>query len=86
MKGGKNSEADCLVCEEPILESGEHCEVNEAVFCEGSCQGWLHRKCAGLTHLAFDTRQCVFVLVLHEARKFQISLILLRTYTLSLLL
>ena len=24
------------------------------MFCEGNCQGWLHRACAGLTHLAFD--------------------------------
>jgi len=39
-------------CEEPILESGEHCVEDEAVFCEGVCQGWLHRKCAGLTRLS----------------------------------
>ena len=54
MKGGKNSEADCLVCEEPILEPGEHCKGDEAVICEGICQGWLYRKCAGLTRPAFD--------------------------------
>jgi len=34
-KRGKNSEVDCNVCEEPILESGEHCVGDEAVFCEG---------------------------------------------------
>jgi len=49
-----NSETDCLVCEEPILESGEHCEGDEAVFCEGDCQGWIHRKCGGMTHSAFN--------------------------------
>ena len=27
---------------------------HEAVFCEGVCQDWLHRKCAGLTRPAFD--------------------------------
>jgi len=54
VKGGKNSEVNCIVCEEPILESGEHCIEDEAVFCAGVCQGWLHRKCAGLTHPAFD--------------------------------
>ena len=53
-KGGKNSEADCLICEEPILEAGEHCVGDDAVFCEGNCQGWLHRKCAGLTRPAFE--------------------------------
>jgi len=49
-----NSETDCSVCEEPILECGEHCEGDEAVFCEGDCQGWIHRKCAGMTHSAFN--------------------------------
>ena len=53
-KGGKSSETDCLICEEPILEPSEHCTGEDAVFCEGSCQGWLHRKCAGLTRPAFD--------------------------------
>lgn len=53
-KGGKNSEVDCLICEEPILEPSENCAGDEAVFCEGSCQGWIHRKCAGVTRPAFD--------------------------------
>jgi len=53
-KGGKNSEADCLICEQPILEAGEHCEGDDAVYCEGSCQGWIHRRCAGLTRPAFE--------------------------------
>jgi len=35
-KGGKNSEVDCTVCEEPILESGEHCVDDEALFVRGS--------------------------------------------------
>lgn len=53
-KGVKNSEVDCLICDEPILEPSEHCEGDEAVFCEGNCQGWIHRKCAGITRPAFD--------------------------------
>jgi len=53
-KGGKNSEADCLICDQPVLEPSEICIGDEAVFCEGSCQGWLHRKCAGVTHPALD--------------------------------
>jgi len=53
-KGGKNSEADCLICEEPILEPSEHCAGEEAVFCEGSCQGWIQRKCAGVTRPTFE--------------------------------
>ena len=53
-KGVKNSDVDCLICKEPILEPGKHCVGDEALFCEGSCQSWLHRKCAGVTRPAFD--------------------------------
>ena len=28
-------------------EPSEHCDGDEAVFCERSCQGWIHRKCVG---------------------------------------
>jgi len=31
-KGGKNSEADCLICEEAILEPSDTCVGDEAVF------------------------------------------------------
>lgn len=44
----------CLVCEDIILEESENEEGHEAVYCEGDCQGWIHKKCAGLTHPAFD--------------------------------
>jgi len=53
-KGGKNSEADCLICEKPILDVSENCVGEDAVFCEGSCQGWIHRTCAGVTRPAFE--------------------------------
>jgi len=49
-----NCEADCIVCEELILEPSENCNGDEAVFCESDCQGWIHRKCAGLSHSAFN--------------------------------
>jgi len=48
--GRKTSQADCLICDEPILEQSENCVGDDAVF----CQGWLHRKCAGVTRPAFD--------------------------------
>ena len=44
----------CLVCEDVILEVSKNEEGHEAVFCEGDCQGWIHRKCACLTRPAFD--------------------------------
>jgi len=53
-KNVKNSESDCIVCEEPILEPNDNCDGDEAVFCEGDCQGWIHRKCADLSRSAFN--------------------------------
>jgi len=53
----------CLICEEPILKADEHCVGDDAVFCEGDCQGWLHRQCAGVTHPAFDETDKVYYYV-----------------------
>ena len=58
-KGGlvgtnENEINKCLVCEDVILEASENEEGHEAVYCEGDCQGWIHRRCAGLTRPAFD--------------------------------
>ena len=56
----------CLVCEDVVLEASEHEEGHEAVFYEGDYQGWIHRKCAGLTCLAFDNlSECILYLCLH---------------------
>ena len=44
----------CHICEDPILEPTDHFEGQDAVFCEGICNSWLHRKCVGLTHSIFD--------------------------------
>ena len=36
---------------------------DEAIFCQGLCQGWLHRKCAGLANTFFQKLKenlCVF--------------------------
>ena len=45
----------CLVCDEVIIEACDGVEGHEAVFCEGECQGWIHRQCAGLTRPAFNS-------------------------------
>ena len=44
----------CIVCDRIILEPSDSTEGEDAVFCEGNCQGWLHRTCAGLSRPAFD--------------------------------
>jgi len=37
-------------------------QKKDAIFCEGTCQAWLHRQCAGLTEQAFSfltNYQCI---------------------------
>ncbi len=40
----------CLVCSATIDDSSE-----DSVFCDGSCQGWIHRRCAGLPKAGFKS-------------------------------
>ena len=49
----KKANNNCSVCEDEILESINTQDGQDAVFCEGSCQGWMHKGCAGLTKAAF---------------------------------
>ena len=48
------TEEICQVCEAPIVEYSATSEGEEAVFCEGLCNAWIHRKCSGLTSGLFD--------------------------------
>ena len=41
----------CGVCGVAVQEDPPTGE--ESIFCEGNCQAWLHRKCAGLSSAAF---------------------------------
>lgn len=43
--GQKGKEAMCPICEEEIGD--------EAIQCDGPCNAWLHRRCAGLSKPAF---------------------------------
>jgi len=48
------NDIECLICDNATLEPGESTDGHDAVFCEGDCQGWIHRHCASLTHPAFS--------------------------------
>ena len=52
-KNKDNSTQVCPICELSIVDDGESNEGEDAIFCEGECQIWLHRKCIGLTKKAF---------------------------------
>ena len=38
----------CPICCDEIDDATETSEGQEALFCEGTCQKWLHRWCAGV--------------------------------------
>ena len=43
----------CLICDKNIVDVSTKNKGQDSVFCEGSCQGWLHRRCAGLSKSIF---------------------------------
>ena len=43
----------CPVCDDEIQDSTSDCDGNEVVECEGVSSAWLHRRCAGLSKVAF---------------------------------
>ena len=40
----------CALCNQGIVDGKD-----QALFCEGSCQGWFHRDCAGVSLIHFET-------------------------------
>lgn len=51
---GSNEEGECAICLEPVVDSSSTTVGHDAVFCDGVCQKWLHRTCAGLSVSAFE--------------------------------
>ena len=47
------SRCTCLICDKNIVDASAKSKGQDSVFCEGSCQGWLHRTCAGLSKSMF---------------------------------
>ena len=39
----------CLICDKNIVDASAKSKGQDSVFCEGLCQGWLHRTFANLT-------------------------------------
>ena len=50
----KDDTCTCPICEENIIEaSNKRQSAEEAIFCDGACQEWLHRHCVGLSMSRF---------------------------------
>jgi len=47
---GKKTKGTCVcpVCDEVIKEPTKNKKDDEAIYCEGSCEAWLHHRCAGI--------------------------------------
>ena len=52
-KGKKQEpQCECPICYEVIIDRPNE-NHQPSIFCEGECQSWLHKSCAGLTEQAF---------------------------------
>ena len=50
-KDKKSKQEPCAICDELINDADDG---DDSIFCDGSCQGWLHRQCAGLSKKRFQ--------------------------------
>ena len=48
-KSKENELQVCIICELNIQEDTNQTEGKDALFCEGDCQAWVHRKCVGMS-------------------------------------
>ena len=51
---GQKPRAVCPICEEVIKGTNGRKKGQDAIFCEGECQSWMHRHCAGLSKNRFQ--------------------------------
>ncbi len=59
--GHQKSSLLCIVCDDIIVEAFTTTKGDEAIFCEGECQAWLHRRCAGLPRKAYVRHQVILI-------------------------
>ena len=53
-KPKSKSGSPCAICLKPIIDHSDTHDGEDSILCEGDCQKWIHRACAGLTEAAFD--------------------------------
>ena len=44
----------CPVCDAVIVEDTDNETDDDAVFCEGICQAWIHRKCVSMSKVVYE--------------------------------
>ena len=51
----RNGQASiCPICCDVIVDATAGEDAHDSIFCDGACNGWLHRRCAGLPKAAFQ--------------------------------
>ena len=56
LRKGKDKGCTCPICDDQILDAKGRRKGHDAIFCDGTCQTWLHRGCAGLSRRAFEAQ------------------------------
>ena len=54
VKKKKGEACICPICTEIIVEQTKTRKGQDAIFYEGSCDAWLHRRCASLSAVLFN--------------------------------
>ena len=49
----KSKKCLCSICEKEVVDKDDQRKGQDAIFCEGNCQEWLHRVCTGLPKKVF---------------------------------
>ena len=50
----ENEPEICPVCCLTITESNDKVAGEDAIYCEGECKAWIHRKCLGMSKTLYD--------------------------------
>ena len=53
-RNSNNGSLVSCVCNCAIVEDTDEKDGKDAIFCEGSCNSWLHCKCASLSNSTFQ--------------------------------
>jgi len=56
-KTKKKGGCTCPICLEVIQDASKGKKDHDAIYCEGQCNSWLHRGCAGLPKSVFTSLQ-----------------------------
>ena len=51
---GNGQTTICPICCDVIVDVTAGEDGHDSIFCDGACDGWLHRRCAGLPKAAFQ--------------------------------